>query len=121
LEFQSSAFSGTSFKFEAGATAGVGAEAGMKLITYGDNFKPAMYSLYYTAHLNLLGRKQEAYTWKTYFRGIEDNVALFKKAKAIIIDEHMKAVILERNRLFSDFSAWKQLEGLAAFRATGTV
>ncbi|MCA8952865.1 MAG: hypothetical protein KDE27_25370 [Planctomycetes bacterium] len=115
FEFKSTLFGGTSLKVEAGATLGVGAEAGTKFTMHKDNVAPAFVSLFYSAYLGLLGRKKEKYVWKTYFREIADNVRLFDKARGVI-EDRMKPVILERNRLFTEFAAWKQLEHLAAFR-----
>ncbi|MBL9078954.1 MAG: hypothetical protein JNL08_15725 [Planctomycetes bacterium] len=120
FELQCSLFGGTSLKVEAGATMGVGADASTKFTVYGGNVAPALAALYYSVHLGLLGSKKDKHAWKNYFRELEQNERLFTKARGVI-EEQMKEVILERNRLFSEFSAWKQLEGLAAFRATGAV
>ncbi len=120
LEFQSSVFGDSSLTIEAGTTFGVGAEAATKFSVNASNVGPAMHSLYFTGYLGLLGRKKEKHAYTQYFREIEDNARLFEKARGVIEDQ-MKIVILERNRLFSESSAWKQLEGLAAFRSTGTL
>jgi hypothetical protein len=115
LEFESSAFGGTKFKIEAGTTVGLGAEAGTEFKVQGDNIERALYSLYFTTYLQLLGKNEWKETWKKHFRELEDNKALFLRGRSLV-EEHMKIVILERNQLFSERTAWKQLQGLAAFR-----
>jgi hypothetical protein len=120
FELQCSLFAGSSLKVAAGATVGIGSEAETKFTVYGGNVGPAFAALYYSIHLGLLGKTKDKHAWKTYFRELEQNERLFTKARGVI-EEQMKTVILERNRLFSEFSAWKQLEGLAMFRRTGAV
>ncbi|MBL8750298.1 MAG: hypothetical protein JNK78_14125 [Planctomycetes bacterium] len=120
FELQCSLFGGSSLEVEAGATLGVGAEGGTKFTVHAGNIAPALAALYYSVHLGLLGQKKEKYVWKTYFRELGQNERLFEKARGVI-EEQMKTLILERNRLFTEFSAWKQLEGLATFRRTGAV
>jgi hypothetical protein len=120
LEFQSSFFDGSSFSIESGLTVGTGAETGTKLKFNAGNLALAMHSLYYTAYLEKMEGKQSAYTYKEYFRTLEDNGKLFVKARGIIEDQ-MRTVIMEQTRVFSEFSAYRQLEGLAVLRATGAV
>ena len=120
FDLQCSLFGGTSLKVEAGATLGVGADAGTNFTVYAGNVVPAFAALYYSVHLSLLGKKKEKHAWKTYFRELEQNKGLFTKARGVI-EEQMKQVILEKNQLFTEFSAWKQLEGLTTFRRTGAV
>lgn len=120
FEFESSLFSGNKIKIEAGTTFGVGSDVGTTFTTHPENILPALRSLYYAAHLDLLGKKQQRHAWKNYFRGIEDNERLFQKARGVI-EQHMATVLQERNRLFTEQQAYKHLEGLASFRKTGAV
>lgn len=120
FELQCSLFSGSSLKVEAGATMGVGADASTRFTVFAGNFAPALAALYFSAHLSLLGKKMEKHAWKNYFRELEQNERLFTKARGVI-EEQMKTVMLERNQLFTEFSAWKQLEGLVAFRRQALV
>jgi hypothetical protein len=120
LTFESSLFDGAKFSLESGLTVGVGMDAGAGFRVRPDNLGLALHSLFYTAYLEQVAGKQARYTYKEYFRTLADNQKLFDKAKAIL-EEQMRAVITERNQLFSEYAAYRQLEGLAAFRQTGTV
>jgi hypothetical protein len=120
LEFQASIFGGTSLKLDAGVTLGVGAETSSKFTVNTAAAGPALQSVFYASYLELTGERKKAYAYVTYFREIEANVRLFEKAREVI-EKEMAGVITERNQLFTEFAAWKQLEGLASFRATGRV
>jgi hypothetical protein len=120
LEFQASVFSGSSLKIEAGVTVGLGAETSSKFTVNPSAVGPAFQSVFYASYLELSGERKKAYAYVTYFREIEGNIRLFEKAREVI-EKEMAGVIAERNRLFTEFAAWKQLEGLASFRATGKV
>jgi hypothetical protein len=120
LTFQSSLFQGCNFSMEAGTTFGVGAEGSAKFTVHPDNVALALQSLYYTSYLSMLGQNKKKYAYVEYFRTLNDNHKLFMKARGIVEDQ-MRVVITERNRLFTEYHAWKQLDGLASFRMTGSV
>lgn len=120
LEFQSTLFQGTSFALNAGTTLGVGAEGKAKLTVNANMAADALYSLFYTTYLDMVGRDRDKYVYVEYFRNLEDNLKLFEKARGII-EKAMQDELMERNHLFTEFHAWKQLEGLASFRMTGSV
>ncbi len=120
LTFKSTLFQGCDFSVKAGTTFGVGAEGGAKVTVNPDQVALALQSLYYTSYLSILGQDKKKYAYVEYFRTLDDNLKLFLKARGIVEDQ-MRVVLTERNRLFTEYAAWKQLEGLAAFRVTGSV
>lgn len=116
LEFEASAFGGAKLGIGAGVILGVGAGGEAKFTVYADNLGRVANSIFYTTYLTILGQTQKKYAWKTYFRNLEDNEILFKKA-----DEMLDKALLENKQrqdmIFASRQAWRQLETLAAFRA----
>ncbi len=115
LEFESSVFGGTKLGIEAGATVGVGGSGGGEFTVYADNLGRVANSIYFSAYLTLMGRSKERDTWRTYFRDLEDNEIMLKKADEIV-DQSLIACFMEHQQIFSRQVAWKQLEVLSAFK-----
>ena len=108
LEVAASAFAGTSVEMGAGLTLGIGAGADGKFTVYPENLGRVANSLFYTAYLTILGRTKERYAWTEYFRNLEDNEILFKKAVELI-DEERKAQDQEYQSVVAAHQAWKKL------------
>ncbi len=120
LEVESSAFEGTKVAIEAGVTVGIGGGAGSKFTVYSDNLPRVANAIYYTGYLTLMGETMKKYAWQNYFRNLEDNEVLFKKADEII-DQHLIKVFQDHQTLFASQMAWKQLEVLSIFKTTGRI
>jgi len=114
FEFGASTFGGAKLAFGAGATMGVGAGGEAKVTIYPDNINRVAHSLYYVGYLHIMGEGQKAYTWKAYFRELEDNKILFERADEKL-GEMLAAVELERVLMGSKLGAWKEMEQLARF------
>jgi hypothetical protein len=114
FEFGASTFGGAKLAFGAGATMGVGTGGEAKFTIYPDNLNRVAHSLYYVGYLHIMGEGQQAYTWKTYFRELEDNKILFERADEKL-GEMLAAVELERVLMGSKLGAWKEMEQLARF------
>jgi hypothetical protein len=114
FEFSASTFGGAKLGFGAGYTMGVGAGGDAKVTVYGDNFSRVAHSLYYVGYLEIMGEGQKAYTWKTYFRELEDNKILFERADEKLA-EMLATVELERALMGSKLGAWKEMDQLARF------
>ena len=87
---------------------------------YPDNIQRVAHSLFYVGYLRLMGENQKAYTWKTYFRELEDNRILLVKANGEL-SKLLEAVELERVLMGSRLGAWKEMEALARFSRAGAV
>lgn len=81
LDFESTLFGGTKFALEAGLTTGLGMEGGAEIAFQGDNLGLAVNALYYRAYNYLTMDDRERHAYWEYFRTLEDNMGLFKKAK----------------------------------------
>jgi hypothetical protein len=120
LEMSASAFGGAKFGIEAGLTVGVGGGGATKFTVYSDNLSRVANSLYYTAYLTMMDQGQKRHAWQTYFRNLEDNEILFKRADEII-DQALASCYSDYQRLFNAQQAMKQLEVLAVFKTTGAL
>ena len=115
LEFSASAFGGAKFAIGAGLVVGVGAGGEASFKVYPDNLGRVANSMFYLAYLTILGESKKKYAWSNYFRNLEDNEILFKKADELL-EKLLQESKQKRETIFASRPAWRQLESLAAFR-----
>lgn len=115
LEFEASAFGGAKFGIKAGTTFGVGAGVDEKLEVHPENIQKIAYSLFYVAYLELLDEPMKSYAWRTYFRSLEDNRALFVKADGLINDLLMRC-FKEYEMVIAENQIWNEFQRLDMFQ-----
>ena len=111
LNFAASAFDGAELGIAAGAVLGVGAGGDASFKVYADNLSKIANTIFFSSYLIALGQTQARYTWRNYYRTLEDNEELFKKAGEIM-DELIAENRRKRDAIAAPQSAWGQLEAL---------
>jgi hypothetical protein len=66
----------------------------------------------------MLGETTKKHAWVEYFRNLEDNEILFKRADEII-DQQVMRCYMDHQRIFAAQMAEKHLDVLSAFKTTG--
>ncbi len=120
LEMEASAFGGAKIGIEAGATVGLGAGGGAKFTVYADNLPRVANAIFVGAYYTILNEGQKKYAWQEYFRGLEDNELLFKKADELI-DQVMAQCFQDHQRIFASMQAYQQLQALTAWKTRGNL
>lgn len=112
IELATGAFSGTKASFSLGATVGVGGGGSAKVTVYADNLGPIAQSFVYTTYLTFLGESKKKHAYKEYFREINTNVKIMKRADGLL-DELISDVEGGMKKFRTNVAGWKQLETLS--------
>ncbi len=112
LAFESSTFGGTKLEIGAGLVVGLGGGASGSFTIFADNLPRVANALFYTGYLTLMGESMKKHAWKEYFRNLEDNEILFKKASELL-DQYITRCEQQRDALLANQKMWSQLRALA--------
>ena len=111
LAFESSTFGGTKLEIGAGLVVGVGGGASGSFTIFTDNLARVANALFYTGYLTLMGESMKKHAWTEYFKNLEDNEILFKKANELM-DQYIARCVRERDVLLAGQQTWAQLRAL---------
>jgi len=85
LTLSCSAFSATEVKLSFGFVLGIGASVDTGFALHADNVSKVAYTVFYSGYLLLVSGGKARYTWRNYFRSLEDNRSLFNEAETILM------------------------------------
>ena len=121
LKFKASTMGGFAFGAKAGVTVGLGAEGEAEVEFTPENLQRAVDAYYYRIYLLSVLSGSEYHAYFEYFRELEDNELLLKKAKEHVEGFRTRVVAERNNRLaedavLGDFARLAEKELLAQHR-----